>query len=172
MLDTDVIDENVTCDKAFCKKAIYDHCYDCKFDFCKECSESHDCNIINSSTFDGQETSFESYCPSDVHYSEPSSSVNLTVYPPQTDNYTGRMWPTAIGRLSWPTFMADFYDRLVWPTFMADFHGRLSWPTFMADFCGRHWSANCGRFWPTGRPTFSAKSIWPADLNFKVGHQP
>jgi hypothetical protein len=44
--------------------------------------------------------------------------------------------------------------------------------TIMADFYGRLWSAHCGRFWPTGRPTSSAKSIWPADPNFKVGHQP
>jgi hypothetical protein len=56
------------------------------------------------------------------------SRINLTVYPPQTHNYTVRM----------------YFCRLLRPTFMADFHGRLSWPTFMADF-GRPTVAVFGR---------------------------
>ena len=86
------------------------------------------------------------------------SRINLTVDPPQTDNYTVRM----------------YFCRLLRPTFMADFHGRLSWPTFMADF-GRPTVAVFGRLagrllQPNrfGRPTLILKSATsPTNMSYQ-----
>ena len=70
MMESDDVDENVVCDKAYCRKAIYDH----------NCGQP---TVVLGSTneclttFNGDDTSFESCWPSDNNCNEPSSSSQI-----------------------------------------------------------------------------------------------